>query len=168
MFLFLFHTVPLIRKLWRNIYPENKQNSLETHAHSSTRMKYKKNKNIPNASKRQTAHVKCPLSLRHCDWRNDSWDKRDAYDVEDVIGASRVRSRARECNGMFTAAEHDALIIKGHGYCTDMSATRQEPARENAVIYKPGKRLHIPSVQFSFSNIIRTKLLFLIQIKKKK
>lgn len=42
-----------------------------------------------------------------------------------------AHSRARECNGMFTATEHDALIIKGHGYCTGMSATRQEPAREN-------------------------------------
>lgn len=46
--------------------------------------------------------------------------EKNAYDVEDIVSASRDtrdRSRvSRECNGMLTAAEHDALIIKGSGY----------------------------------------------------
>jgi len=47
------------------------------------------------------------------------------------FGASCARSRTRECNNVFMAVEQDALIIKGHGYCTDMSTIQREPTREN-------------------------------------
>lgn len=44
---------------------------------------------------------------------------------------TQQRSRLRERNGVFTTAEHGALIIKDPGYCTDMPATRRERTSPN-------------------------------------
>lgn len=133
--------------------------AFSTRARKKLHSLYGKNKNIANAF----SNGKPRMSNAHCRYVIATGGA--IHETREMSKMSSVhqgaRSRARECNGMFTAAEHDALIIKGHGYCTDMSATRQELAK-TTVIYKPEKILHsFSSVLFLVVKFVRSSFAFI-------